>query len=46
MIQCNWLKKQRKVLIYMTHTDYTKNILNIKDENIFFDENCVVLQLM
>ena len=25
----------------MTHTDYTKNILNIKDENIFFDENCL-----
>ena len=41
MIQCNWLKKHRKVLIYMTHTDYTKNILNIKDENIFFDENCL-----
>ena len=25
----------------MTHTDCTKNILNIKDENIFFDENCL-----
>ena len=25
----------------MTHNDYTKNILNIKDENIFFDENCL-----
>ena len=25
----------------MTHTDYTKNILNIKDKNIFFDENCL-----
>lgn len=25
----------------MTHTDYTKNILNIKDENIFFYENCL-----
>ena len=24
----------------MTHNDYTKNILNIKDENIYFDENC------
>ena len=22
----------------MTHTDYTKNILNIKDENIYFYE--------
>ena len=25
----------------MTHTDYTKNILNIKDENVFFYENCL-----
>lgn len=25
----------------MTHTDYTKNILNIKDENINFYENCL-----
>lgn len=25
----------------MTHTDYTKNILNIKDENIYFYENCL-----
>lgn len=25
----------------MTHTDYTRNILNIKDKNIFFDENCL-----
>lgn len=25
----------------MTHTDYTKIILNIKDDNIFFDENCL-----
>ena len=25
----------------MTHTDYTKNILNIKDENIYFNENCL-----
>lgn len=25
----------------MTHTDYTKNILNIKDKNIFFYENCL-----
>jgi transposase len=24
----------------MTHTDYTKEILNIKDNNIYFDENC------
>jgi len=25
----------------MTHTDYTKLILNIKDENIYFTENCL-----
>ena len=25
----------------MTHTDYTKNILNIKDKNVFFNENCL-----
>lgn len=25
----------------MTHTDYTKNILNIKDQNIYFYENCL-----
>ena len=25
----------------MTHTDYTKNILNIKDKNIYFYENCL-----
>ena len=25
----------------MTHTDYTKNILNIKDENIYFYEYCL-----
>ena len=25
----------------MTHTDYTKLILNIKDKNIFFKENCL-----
>ena len=28
----------------MTHSDYTKNILNIKDENIFFDENCLKIE--
>lgn len=26
---------------YMSHSDYTRNILNIKDENIIFDENCL-----
>ena len=25
----------------MSHTDYTRNILNIKDENIIFYENCL-----
>ncbi len=25
----------------MTHTDYTKDILNLKDENIYFYENCL-----
>lgn len=25
----------------MTHTDYTKNILNIKDENIYFYDDCL-----
>lgn len=25
----------------MTHTDYTRNILNIKNPNIIFDENCL-----
>lgn len=25
----------------MSHTDYTRNILNIKDKNIFFEENCL-----
>ena len=25
----------------MTYTNYTKLILNLKDENIYFDENCL-----
>lgn len=25
----------------MTHTDYTKKILNIEDKNIYFYENCL-----
>ena len=25
----------------MTHSDYTREILNIKDENIYFNENCL-----
>ena len=25
----------------MTHTDYTKLILNIEDNNIYFNENCL-----
>ena len=28
----------------MTHTDYTKKILNIEDENIFFYENCLEIR--
>ena len=28
----------------MTHTDYTKNILNIKDDNIYFYENCLEIK--
>lgn len=28
---------------YMSHSDYTRNILNIKDKNIIFDENCLEL---
>ena len=28
----------------MTHTDYTKKILNIKDENIYFKENCLEIK--
>lgn len=25
----------------MTHSDYTKDILNIKDKNVYFNENCL-----
>lgn len=28
----------------MTHTDYTKEILNIKDKNIYFYENCLEIK--
>ena len=28
----------------MTHNDYTKEILNIKDKNVFFDENCLEIK--
>lgn len=28
----------------MTHTDYTKKILNIKDENIYFYEDCLEIK--
>ena len=28
----------------MTHTDYTKIILNIKDQNIYFYDNCLKIQ--
>ena len=27
----------------MSHSNYTRNILNIKDENITFEENCLEL---
>ena len=30
----------------MTHNDYTKLMLNIKDNNIYFYDNFVELQLM
>ena len=29
---------------YMTHTDYTKKILNIEDENIYFYEDCLKVE--
>ena len=41
MIQCNWLNKTLKGSDYMSHSDYTRNILNIKDKNIIFYENCL-----
>lgn len=28
----------------MTHTDYTKKILNIEDKNIFFDDDCLEIK--
>lgn len=28
----------------MTHTDYTKKILNIEDENVYFYENCLEIK--
>lgn len=28
----------------MAHTDYTKNILNIKDENIYFYDDCLEIK--
>lgn len=40
MIQCNCYKTLKGSDL-MTHTDYTKNILNIKDKNINFYENCL-----
>ena len=44
MIQCNCKNKTSKESDYMTHTDYTKLILNIEDKNIFFYENCLEIQ--
>ena len=28
----------------MTHTDYTKKILNIKDKNIYFEDDCLEIK--
>lgn len=28
----------------MTHTNYTKKILNIKDKNVYFYENCLEIK--
>ena len=28
----------------MTHTDYTKKILNIEDENIYFYDDCLEIK--
>ena len=30
----------------MTHTDYTKKILNIEDENIYFYDDCLEIKLI
>lgn len=30
----------------MTHNDYTKNILNIKDDNVYFYENCLETKII
>lgn len=30
----------------MSHSDYTKNILNIKDKNIYFKENCLKTEII
>ena len=30
----------------MTHSNYTRNILNIEDENIIFEENCFECRLL
>lgn len=30
----------------MTHTDYTKNILNIKDDNVYFYKNCLETKMI
>lgn len=35
------LEKTLKGSDYMSHSNYTRNILNIKDENITFEENCL-----
>ena len=30
----------------MTHSNYTRNILNIEDENIIFEENCFEISIV
>lgn len=36
--------KTSKESDYMTHTDYTKKILNIKDKNIYFEDDCLEIK--
>lgn len=39
LLKCNWLKKFRNDLIYMPQGNYIRNLLNIKDQNLIFDED-------
>ena len=40
------LTKTQEGSDYMSHSDYTRKILNIKDKNINFDENCLEEKLI